>query len=68
MAVVVTAVSGYDLGYVWKSQGARPEPERSAGGYYINAAQAGRAAGPVVGAGCRGARLRRRPGGGARAV
>src|SRR5882724_12547058 len=37
MAVVVTAVSGYDLAYMWGNQ----EPERSAGGYYINAAQAG---------------------------
>lgn len=41
MAVVVTAVSGYDLGYVWKGQGTQPQPERSAGGYYINAAQQG---------------------------
>ena len=41
MAVVVTAVSGYDLGYVWKGQGAAAAPEPSAGGYYINAAQAG---------------------------
>src|ERR1022692_3512157 len=41
MAVVVTAASGFDLGYVWKGQGERAVPERSAGGYYINAAQAG---------------------------
>ena len=41
MAVVVTAASGFDLGYVWKNQASRPELERSAGGYYINAAQAG---------------------------
>jgi hypothetical protein len=41
VAVVVTAASGYDLGYVWKNQASRAEPERSAGGYYINAAQAG---------------------------
>jgi hypothetical protein len=41
MAVVVTAVSGYDLGYVWKNQAEQAMPERSAGGYYINAAQAG---------------------------
>ena len=40
MAVVVTAVSGYDLGYVWKNQ-EQAAPERSAGGYYINAAQDG---------------------------
>src|SRR6185437_13638932 len=37
MAVVVTAASGYDLAYIWKNQ----VGERSAGGYYINAAQAG---------------------------
>ena len=41
MAVVVTAASGYDLGYVWKNQTEHAQPERSAGGYYINAAQAG---------------------------
>ena len=41
MAVVVTAASGFDLGYVWKNQAGHTEPERSAGGYYINAAQAG---------------------------
>ena len=41
MAAVVTAVSGYDLGYVWKGQGAKAQPEQSAGGYYINAAQEG---------------------------
>jgi len=41
VAVVVTAASGYDLGYVWKHQAGRVEPEQSAGGYYINAAQAG---------------------------
>lgn len=43
MAVVVTAVGGFDLGYVWHGQGA--EPEKSAGGYYMNAAQAGEAPG-----------------------
>src|SRR2546425_7615775 len=41
MAVVVTAASGFDLGYVWKDQAGQAEPERSAGGYYLNAAQAG---------------------------
>ncbi len=41
MAVVVTAASGFDLGYVWKNQAGSAVPERSAGGYYINAAQAG---------------------------
>ena len=40
MAVVVTVAKGYDLDYVWKNQG-QPGPERSTGGYYINAAQAG---------------------------
>jgi hypothetical protein len=39
VAVVVTAASGYDLRYIWKNQAG--QPERSAGGYYINAAQAG---------------------------
>jgi hypothetical protein len=48
MAVVVTAASGFDLGYVWKNQASRSEPERSADGYYINAA---RAAWPVAGPG-----------------
>lgn len=41
MAVVVTAASGFDLGYVWKNQADHSAPERSAGGYYINAAQSG---------------------------
>lgn len=41
LAVVVTAASGFDLGYVWKNQAGHSAPERSAGGYYINAAQAG---------------------------
>jgi conjugative relaxase-like TrwC/TraI family protein len=40
MAVVVTVAKGYDLGYVWKNQG-QAGAERTAGGYYINAAQAG---------------------------
>ena len=40
MAVVVTVAKGYDLGYVWKNQG-QPAAERTTGGYYINAAQAG---------------------------
>jgi hypothetical protein len=40
LAVVVTVAKGYDLGYVWKNQG-QPGPERSTGGYYVNAAQAG---------------------------
>ncbi len=40
MAVVVTVAKGYDLGYIWKTQ-AQPGAERTTGGYYINAAQAG---------------------------
>ena len=39
MAVVVTVAKGYDLGYIWKTQG--ETAGRTAGGYYINAAQAG---------------------------
>jgi len=39
LAVVVTIAKGYDLGYIWKTQGA--SAERTTGGYYINAAQAG---------------------------
>ncbi len=39
MAVVVTVAKGYDLGYIWKTQG-QASAERSTG-YYINAAQAG---------------------------
>ena len=41
MGVNVKANPGYDLGYVWKNQGAQPQRERSAAGYYINAAQDG---------------------------
>ena len=40
LAVVVTVAKGYDLGYVWKNQG-QVCAERTTGGYYINAAQAG---------------------------
>ena len=40
MAVVVTVAKGYDLGYIWKTQG-QASAERTTGGYYINAAQAG---------------------------
>ena len=39
MAVVVTIAKGYDLGYIWKTQG--KAAGRTTGGYYINAAQAG---------------------------
>jgi AAA domain/TrwC relaxase len=39
LAVVVTVAKGYDLGYIWKTQG--EAAGRTTGGYYINAAQAG---------------------------
>jgi hypothetical protein len=42
VAVVVTVAKGYDLGYVWKNQGHKEHlPEKSVGGYYLNAAQHG---------------------------
>jgi hypothetical protein len=44
MAVRVSAESGFDAAYVLKGQAERPATERTAGGYYINAAQAGEAA------------------------
>ena len=40
MAVVVTVAKGFDLGYIWKTQG-QASAARTPGGYYINAAQAG---------------------------
>jgi conjugative relaxase-like TrwC/TraI family protein len=40
LAVVVTVAKGYDLGYIWKTQG-EAAACRTTGGYYINAAQAG---------------------------
>ena len=39
LAVVVTVAKGFDLGYIWKTQG--EAAGRMASGYYINAAQAG---------------------------
>ena len=39
MAVVVTVAKGYDLGYIWKTQG--EAAGRATGGYYISAARAG---------------------------
>src|SRR5579859_5555640 len=39
LAVVVTVAKGYDLAYIWKTQG--EAAGRTAGGYYINAAQNG---------------------------
>jgi AAA domain/TrwC relaxase len=50
MGAVVTAKSGYDLGYAWKGQ-TGAEPEKSPGGYYMNAAQAGEAPGRWFGPG-----------------
>jgi len=38
--VVVTVAKGYDLGYIWKTQG-EVAAGRTTGGYYLNAAQAG---------------------------
>jgi hypothetical protein len=40
LAVVVTVAKGYDLAYIWKTQG-EAAAERTTGGYYLNAAQAG---------------------------
>jgi hypothetical protein len=52
VAVVVTVAKGYDLGYVWKNQG-QATAERTTGGYYINAAQAGEPPGRWWGPGAR---------------
>ena len=52
MGAVVTAKGGYDLGYAWKGQSGA-EPEKSADGYYMNAAQAGGAPGRWFGTGLR---------------
>src|SRR5689334_1862932 len=43
LAVVVTIAKGYDLGYIWKTQD--HAAGRAAGGYYLNAAQAGESPG-----------------------
>ena len=43
LAVVVTVAKGYDPGYIWKTQG--ETAGRTAGGYYIDAAQAGEPSG-----------------------
>jgi conjugative relaxase-like TrwC/TraI family protein len=54
VAVVVTVAKGYDLGYVWKNQGQREhQPEKSVGGYYINAAQHGESPGRWWGPGAK---------------
>jgi hypothetical protein len=39
LAVVITIAKGYDLGYIWKTQD--HAADRTTGGYYIDAAQAG---------------------------
>jgi hypothetical protein len=51
MSVVVTVQSGFDLGYYLGD--AAKEPEKSPGGYYINASALGEAAGRWFGDGCR---------------
>lgn len=52
MAVVVTVAKGYDLGYIWKTQG-EAAAGRTVGGYYLNAAQAGEPPGLWWGPGAR---------------
>jgi hypothetical protein len=52
LAAVVTVAKGYDLGYIWKTQ-TEHHAERTTGGYYINAAQAGEPPGRWWGPGAR---------------
>ena len=52
MAVVVTVAKGFDLGYIWKTQG-ETAAGHVTGGYYINAAQAGEPPGRWWGPGVR---------------
>ena len=52
MAVVVTVAKGFDLGYIWKTQG-ETAAGHVTGGYYINAAQAGEPPGRWWGPGAR---------------
>ena len=52
MAVVVTVAKGFDLGYIWKTQG-ETATGHVTGGYYINAAQAGEPPGRWWGPGAR---------------
>jgi hypothetical protein len=52
LAVVVTVAKGYDLGYIWKTQG-EAAAGRTVGGYYLNAAQAGEPPGLWWGPGAR---------------
>ena len=51
MAVRVSAESGFDPGYMLKGQAEQGADARTAGGYYINAAQAGEAPGRWFGRG-----------------
>ena len=51
MAVRVSAESGFNPGYMLKGQAEQAAAERAAGGYYINAAQAGEAPGRWFGKG-----------------
>ena len=51
MAVRVSAESGFDPGYMLKGQAEESALERTAGGYYITAAQAGEAPGRWFGRG-----------------
>lgn len=54
MGVVVTAASGFDLGYVWRGQGGGAVPDHDArrdSGYYLRAAEAGEAPGRWSGRG-----------------
>jgi len=51
VAVRVSAESGFDPGYMLKGQAEQAAGERTAGGYYINAAQAGEAPGRWFGKG-----------------
>jgi hypothetical protein len=50
--VVVTVAKGYDLDYIWKTQG-QPRAAQLTGGYYINAAQAGESPGRWWGPGAK---------------
>jgi hypothetical protein len=52
LAVVVTVAKGFDLGYIWKTQG-ETAAGHVTGGYYINAAQAGEPPGRWWGPGVR---------------
>jgi conjugative relaxase-like TrwC/TraI family protein len=51
LAVVVTIAKGYDLGYIWKTQDRAAD--RTTGGYYLDAAQAGEPPGRWWGPGAR---------------